>query len=199
MQATRTCSLPGCDRRHKGLGLCELHWGRLRRTGTTDSPVKSLAERFWPKVNKNGPTVVAALGPCWVWTAATKDGGYGVIHPPASGRGGPTLKAHRAVLMLAGVDIDGKVVRHRCDNPPCVRPDHLEVGTQTENVGDMIARGRVARGERRRTAKLTAPQVKEIRRWAELGEDLADIASSYGVSRSNVYRIVKREGWTHVE
>lgn len=192
----RQCTVPGCDRVHKGRGLCDMHIQRLRRTGTTDSPVKTLAERFWPKVNKNGPVVKPELGRCWVWTAATKEGGYGVIRPEGQ-RSGPTLKAHRASLMLAGVDIEGLVVRHRCDNPPCVNPSHLETGEQFDNVTDMVRRRRVAKGEAR--SRLSNNDVRSIRRRAAAGERHQDIATAYGISRPNVSNIVSRKTWRHVK
>ena len=94
MKATRRCTVPGCDRKHKGHGLCDLHRQRLARTGTTDSPVRTLAERFWEKVDKRGPDE------CWLWTAAKKDGGYGVMRPEGQ-RSGPTSARSAAASLPA--------------------------------------------------------------------------------------------------
>lgn len=189
MKATRRCTVPGCDRKHKAHGLCDLHRQRLVRTGTTDSPVKTLAERFWEKVDKRGPDE------CWLWTAATNEAGYGVMRPEGR-RTGPTVKAHRVSLALAGVDVAGRVVRHRCDNPPCVNPAHLELGTQIQNVGDMVRRGRVAHGSMR--SRLTEDDVRAIRARAAAGDLMRVIAADFGISRPTVSRIVNRKGWLHV-
>ena len=190
MQATRKCTLPDCDRPHKGRGLCDMHIQRLRHTGTTDSPVRSLEDRFWEKVDKRGPD------DCWEWTGARREFGHGAIFSGDSESTAPALKAHRVSAQLAGMDIEGLVVRHKCDNPPCVNPAHLETGTQNENYGDMIARNRLARGERR--SGLTDDEVREIRARAALGDRQIDIAKAFGISRANVSYIVSRKTWGHV-
>lgn len=192
----RICTVSDCGRKHRRTGLCDMHDQRMKHTETTDSPVKTMEERFWSKVNKHGPIIRRDLGRCWVWTAATKEGGYGVMRPTGQ-RSGPSIKAHRVSLMLAGVDIDGKVVRHRCDNPPCVNPAHLLAGTQMQNARDTVQRGRIAKGERRST-KLTEADVRSIRARAADGDLHRVIAADYSVARSNVTRIVNRQGWAHV-
>jgi uncharacterized protein (DUF433 family) len=101
--------------------------------------------------------------------------------------------------MLAGVDIDGLLIRHRCDNPPCVNPGHLEVGTPADNAADMVSRSRQARGSRKPTSKLTETQVTEIIRRVAAGELHRVVAADYGVSRPTISRIVNRKGWLHVQ
>lgn len=91
---------------------------------------RPLADRFWSKVD---PT-----GHCWLWMGALNEHGYGVIH-------GPERLAPRTAWELTFGSIpDGLDVLHRCDNPPCVRPSHLWLGTQRDNTADMIAKGRAA-------------------------------------------------------
>lgn len=102
------------------------------------SSAKSLA-LFWGRVNKNGPVDRPELGPCWVWTAANNGHGYG-----NTSFEGKRYLTHRLSYILAHGGIpDGLDVLHACDNPPCVRPDHLWVGTAKDNGRDMAAKGRV--------------------------------------------------------
>jgi hypothetical protein len=91
-------------------------------------------ERFWAKVDKTGE--------CWLWTAAVNSSGYGRLQ--VGGRGGPGVElAHRFSWKLAtGIDPGPLCVLHVCDNPPCVNPDHLVLGTQSANIRDMVGKGR---------------------------------------------------------
>ena len=164
----------------------------MKRTGTTDDPPKkTLADRFWEKVDRRGPDE------CWPWTRATNEHGYGVMRPEGQ-RSGPTVRAHRVSLMLAGVDIDGLVIRHSCDNPPCVNPAHLSVGTEADNSADMVARDRHARGSRNGTSKLTEHQVIAIRARCAAGEMHRVVATDFGVSRPTITGIVNSKTWRHV-
>lgn len=188
----RRCGLEGCERTHKGHGLCELHLERLKRTGTTDDPpAPSVADRFWAKVDKRGPDE------CWLWTAVVNEHGYGVMRPEGL-RSGPTVKAHRISLTLAGIDIDGRYVLHSCDNRRCVNPAHLSPGDHKENVADMMSRQRQARGSRNGHAKLTEQQVAQIRERATQGDRRRQLADEFGVSETTIHRIVTRQGWRHV-
>ncbi len=105
---------------------------------------KSAADRFWSKVDKNGPTPVHCpeVGQCWVWTAFRKpNNGYGTFKGEG-GKRGTIILAHRfSYSMLADIP-NGMRVLHRCDNPACVRPEHLFLGSQKDNVHDCIAKGR---------------------------------------------------------
>jgi hypothetical protein len=88
-------------------------------------------ERFWAKVDKNGPVVKSELGPCWLWTAGTTDGGYGKFNPTAR----RTVLAHRFSYELEiGPIPDGLTLDHLCRNRPCVRASHLEPTTQRVNI-----------------------------------------------------------------
>lgn len=189
--STRICVIAYCGRRHKGWGLCDKHLSRIKRTGTTDEWTRSLADRFWSKVDRQGPS------DCWVWTGARNEHGYGVMRPEGQ-RSGPTIKAHRVSLSLVGVDIDGVVVRHSCDNPPCVNPAHLSTGTKADNSADMVARGRSPRGSRSGASKLTERQVAEIRARHASGELHRVLAADYGVSRVTITHIVNGKTWRHV-
>lgn len=95
-----------------------------------------LAKRFWPKVEKTEH--------CWTWSGAKNRRGYGWLHNGSRTTRKP-MRAHRASWEIHfGKIPDGLWVLHRCDNPPCVRPDHLFLGTRTDNMRDCAAKGRVS-------------------------------------------------------
>ena len=99
----------------------------------------SLADRFWPKVDKSPESG------CWHWTGAMNPSGHGVL-----GRGGRNHGAHRVSWQLHHGDIPKEMhVCHHCDNPRCVNPDHLFLGTAADNVADMVRKGRQAKGPRK--------------------------------------------------
>lgn len=151
-------------------------------------------ERFWEKVDKNGPVVRDGLTPCWIWIGSLGTTGYGQFNFD-----GRTRKAHRAAFALLGVEPDPKLdLCHRCDNTRCVNPDHLFLGTRQENVDDMKAKDRGPRGERAGNAVLTDAAVVEIRRRCAAGEKQKDVGADYGVGQDSVSLIVNRKQWAHV-
>ena len=112
---------------------------RMRTVGPAKTP---LLVRFLAKVHIPSDSKTA----CWEWTAAINENGYGVISE--DGHGSRTLLAHRVAWKLANGSIPaGMVVRHRCDNPACVRPSHLELGTMADNQRDMAERCRGTRSK----------------------------------------------------
>jgi hypothetical protein len=158
-----------------------------------------MADRFWEKVNKDGPIPehCPELGPCWLWANAVNEHGYGVMRP-AGKRTGPGVKAHRVSAELAGMDIRGRVVRHRCDNPPCVNPAHLIPGTQADNARDRVERGRSNTGSINGQAKLTDSQVLEIRAKLAQGIPGKALAAEYGISEPTISVIRNAKGWRHL-
>lgn len=160
-----------------------------RRRRTVD-----LTTRFWRHVDKSGA--------CWVWTGAHNKQGYGAIalyHTRPTFRAAP---AHRVSWELHfGPISDGLWVLHRCDNPPCVRPDHLFLGTPQDNIDDMRAKGRarypgLPTGERHPRAKLTDSQAAQIRARHAAGEiSHAALAREFGVGRWVVTRIISGGGY----
>lgn len=162
----------------------------IYRKAWNDEPVLSDAERFEQFVLR------VPFHPCWEWIGADDGHGYGVFR-----FGGRATKAYRVAWELAhGREIPkGMVVCHACDNPGCVRPDHLFLGTHGDNVRDMAAKDRIQHGERHCHAKLTEGKVREIRLRAASGERFASIAESVGCSATNVYHVVARRTWRRVE
>ena len=146
----------------------------------------SLPERFWPKVDRSaGPEA------CWPWTGTQNASlGYGQIG--RGGMGAGMAYAHRVSYELAnGAIPDGMCVLHRCDNPPCVNPAHLYLGTIADNNRDAKAKGRTALGERNGQAKLTDEQVREIRRiHGSGGVTQRSLARKFGVQFMQISRIV---------
>jgi hypothetical protein len=132
---------------------------------------------------------------CWLWTGPVNNGGYGKFW--LSGR---TVGAHRLAYTLANGPIPpGLVVRHTCDVPACVNPEHLLVGTQQDNENDKIARGRTPSAERNGRAKLTSDQVREMREMHKR-ERLRqiDLAERFGVCKSTVGYVLSGQHWKDV-
>ncbi|ATN90877.1 HNH endonuclease [Gordonia phage Lysidious] len=135
---------------------------------------------------------------CWEWCGRRTSRNYG----ESSVRVGDTktgeILAHRlAHIAWIGPIPDGQVVRHRCDNPPCINPAHLIVGDQLDNVRDAVERNRHAHGETHGRAKLTEADVRAIR--SARGMTYPELAAQYGVTRYTIGRIVRRERWAGVK
>lgn len=160
---------------------------------------RSLSERFWEKVGKEGPTFSRELGSCWTWNGATAPGGYGKIG--GGGHSGKTLRASRISWQIHFGDItESLCVLHRCDNPECTNPVHLFLGTKKENLEDMTNKGRrrSAVGERQGRAVLTEGVVRRIRERYANGEKQEDIAKDFSVGHRAISKVVTRRTWRHV-
>jgi hypothetical protein len=142
---------------------------------------------------------------CWVWSGYKNRQGYGYLRV-----GGIVERAHRISWIIHnGLITDGGVfVCHKCDNPSCVNPDHLWLGTPEDNVMDMISKGRNHKFknephmccEGHRDSKLTNNQVLEIRALYSLGGiTQRNLASIFGVSGPMICKIVNRRRWKYLE
>jgi hypothetical protein len=150
---------------------------------------KPLAQKLWGKVLKTPK--------CWVFTGRRNTHGYGRLVISA-GRRGPEIYTHRLSWELHfGPIPDDKHVLHRCDNPPCVRPEHLYLGTDEDNRRDAVERGRIAHGVRHWHARLNLEAVLAIRKAAG-SMTYAQIAPQWGIRVATVGKIVRRELWRHV-
>jgi hypothetical protein len=143
-------------------------------------------ERFWK--------FVAKTDSCWLWTANRDNKGYGRLDR--------TL-AHRLSWEIAHGPIpDGLFVCHNCpggDNPACVNPDHLFLGTQADNMKDAGLKRRLPHGSSQHNAKLTEAAVCEIRsRYASGDSTQQELADEFGVTNGNISVIINRKSWRHV-
>lgn len=128
---------------------------------------------------------------CWIWMGYVSDQGYGRIHYK-----GKFSHATRFFYEHHNGEIpEGLFVRHKCDNPTCVNPEHLELGTQKQNQEDMVRRNRQSKGEDRHSAILTESQAKEIKNSSDRTTDLAH---RYNVSLSAICDIRKNRTWRHI-
>lgn len=154
---------------------------------------------------KNSPVMLRFLtklmfldGDCWLWRGCQDGGGYGCL--PALGE----FKAHRVAWRLFNGEIpNGMKVLHKCDIPRCVNPDHLFLGTQADNVRDMVSKGRnrcvPQHGEQNPMSKLTADQVIEMRNIRqETGMSARLIAEQFGISTMTAHRAINGQSWRKV-
>lgn len=125
--------------------------------------------------------------PCHVWTGSTDTKGYG--HIEVNGR---LTQASRVAVLLATGTLPKKNALHHCDNPPCVRYDHLFEGTQRENALDMYAKGRSPMGRR---SHLTAELVVQLRQEAVAGVPQKELCRKYNLLSGSVSRIVRGTRW----
>lgn len=189
--------------------------------------MKSLEERFFAKVDKNGPTMPGMSTPCHVWTGARFEQGYGAFQYATR----DTRRAHRVARAFEKGEVtSGMDVLHHCDNPPCVRGDHLYEGTDVENARDRVVRGRAASGDRhgsrthperrpRGSAHWTVQRPKAVVRGEQHGQailsdarvaalraehtgkhgDTSRLARKYNISTTHARRIVLNETRKNVE
>lgn len=160
-------------------------------------PKRSTPVDFWAKVTKR-------KGACWVWKGALTRDGYGQVMYHGRGRG-----AHRLAWELTNGPVpDGKYVLHHCDNPPCINPEHLWVGTQKDNMLDCATKDRTGRGGwahgnrktkngiRRGGVKLSKDDIFKIREMLASGKfSLAQIGKKFDTVQSHIYQIKTGKCW----
>lgn len=185
------CSVEGCEKKRVCRGLFHMHYSRWRRHGDPHklvNPWGSVEERFWRHVAKTAT--------CWHWTGFLNWAGYGKL-----GVGGGKMQAaHRVSYEMHNGPIpNGLVVMHTCDNPACVSPDHLRLGTMKENTQDMLAKGRgnhrCPKGEGNPNNKLTEAQAREAKFGSCMGSELA---RRFGVSQTAISDIRTGRVWAHL-
>lgn len=140
---------------------------------------------------------------CWEWVGASDGHGYGHFWFRGS-----IQKAHRVSLALHGVEIpSGLWALHKCDNPPCVNPDHLFIGDRADNMKDMSKKGRqvfqvspekVAKGVKHSMSKLKEEDVIDIINRVKQGQSLTEVAKIFSVSKSLIWHIKEGRLWKHI-
>jgi HNH endonuclease len=156
-------------------------------------------ERFRQKINYNGLTMPRIATPCHEWTGATSGPGYGLVN-----RGGRMVRAtHIAWELATGKPVPpGLCALHHCDNPRCVRSEHLFIGTRGDNNRDRVMKGRHVSGDFKGSnnpmARLTELDVIEMRRAYANGDNCRSIAARYGISMEHARRTIVGESWSHL-
>ena len=143
--------------------------------------------RFWNKVNKTDT--------CWLFTGYKNKKGYGKF------KVNKQILAHRFSYELHyGPIPKGMYVCHKCDNPPCIRPDHLFLGTQKDNMDDMLLKGRnnPKFGEDNAASKLTDANVRFIRSYPIYRGSQTELAKQFNVSQELISKIVNNKNWKHI-
>lgn len=149
-----------------------------------------IIKRFFSKTEKqeNG---------CIHWTGAKNGGSYGLFC-----FGGRQVLAHRfSYTIRNGKDslIKGLCIAHKCDNPICVNPDHLEQITLAQNIYDCVERGRSAKGNKNQNAKLYADAVRDIRKIDESDiSGIYEMALKYKITPNHVINVIRRKFWSHI-
>lgn len=189
----RICSIEGCNNVHASRGWCGTHYSRWKKHGDPlihgSRIIGDDLARFWSHVDQRDPDG------CWPWTGTPDKDGYGLIRVD-----GRTWRATRWIFGQVNDEplAPDEMARHTCDNPPCVRPDHLLRGTALENSADQVERDRSLRGERHNMARLNADAVRGIRIRHARGETQRAIAAGLDVSEATVWLIVHGKTWIHV-
>lgn len=188
------CSIEYCSKEAIARNYCHSHYRALMLYGDPEARKqvqhhgKTLTERFFAYVKKTDN--------CWLWVGYRDPNGYGRMNY----NGGPKLASRLSWMIHHGSLPEGSCVCHKCDNPQCVNPDHLFVGSQADNMADMTAKGRARKrglkGEQHNLAKLTESAVRKIR---SSKKSAAEIAEEFGVSRTTVYDVRNRRIWTHID
>lgn len=184
------CKVDNCNRDTHARGLCNTHYVRLWRTGSR-AEVRKKREYPSREIVFHQSYEVDEVTGCWNWIKFKNHKGYG------SFQGGEKLtRAHRYAWQLYFGDPTGMCVCHRCDNPGCVNPQHLFLGTQQENMDDCSRKGRKARGSKIPRTILNEELVKEIRASKETDRALA---KKYNTCFSNINEIRNFKRWKWVQ
>lgn len=189
------CTIAHCEKDVFARGFCTHHYYANRKYGDPHKIVQkqhhglTLSERFFRYVKKTDG--------CWRWLSYTDPQGYGRINYG----GKPMLASRVSYLVHFGEIPEGMMVCHKCDNPSCVNPDHLFIGTQADNVADMERKGRARKvavsGPDHHNAKLNEDAVREIRNSNGVSD--IELGKRFNVSASSIYAVRTGKTWRHIK
>lgn len=188
----RICEIKGCDKKHYGRGMCVNHYARFTRTGRPEVNYRtSTKEMFWKKV-----LIPADKSKCWLWRGAKQNSGYGRFRYKGRCEG-----AHRIAWLFEHGVLPELYVLHRCDNPSCVNPEHLFLGTCQDNVLDCIAKNRFNRpkGVNHFRSKFTEPDILKIRGLIKQGFNDREISEDFNVCGTTIQAIREGRTWKHIK
>lgn len=196
------CYIPDCNKRCVGRGLCKIHYQRWRRHANPDAVLpkgrsldfKTADEKFEHHLK----SVQLFEHGCWNWPLKANNQGYGFFNWDHN-----TWQAHRYsyVYHYKAILDDDICVCHKCDNPMCINPDHLFLGTRQDNNLDRHIKGRTAqqKGSDNPFSKLNEVQVKEIKLKLKNGALGKILASAYNVHTTTISLINRNKTWQHVQ
>lgn len=191
-----TCKVDGCEREvtRRKWGECESHYYRRTTYGNYNEQRRTQSNATWDERLTEDKWVVSA-GPletdCWIWQESLNADGYGIIKYHQK-----TYRVYRVMWeRLHGREIPkGKSALHRCDTPACMNPHHIFIGTQIDNIRDMVSKGR-----QRSRRGLTDDEVRSIRAMIRGGMKQAEVIRLMGLESSTVSRIVNRKLYKEIE
>lgn len=194
----KECCIKGCDLPVLCLGLCNKHWRRNRKYGSPVALKSHSGSMKGLSARERFDLQMKVTEDCWLWAAGCDKDGYGRF--VAEYEGVKYQKAHRYSWALHNRQQVPKdmLVCHKCDNPRCVNPDHLFLGTPGDNMRDKIAKNRhnIPRGELAPKAILTEEQATAI---LVDPRPYAQMAADYGVAASTIGSVKSRHSWAHLE
>lgn len=187
------CTEDRCVKPVVARGLCRKHYQRWWKNGDPGTTLRRYFDRSLSLEDRLRLDYAVDSNECWVWTGTTTRG-YGTVNWK-----GFDGYAHRAAyLVWVGEIPEGLLVRHKCDNRPCINPAHLELGTHEDNMEDAVSRGRTNKGSSNPQAKLNEEIVLEMRRQYSEGVSQAEIGRAFGVSQTVAGRAINGKTWRHV-
>lgn len=154
----------------------------------TPGHIASLVRRFWLRADRSGGETC-----CWIWRGAVDKDGYG-----RTTIAGVRTTSHRVAWWITRGEWPSTLVCHHCDNPACVNPSHMFLGTSQENSYDRHRKGRDARGVGNGMSKMTPADVQAVRTLARQNVTHRDIARRFGLSKTTVSYAVSGRTWAHL-
>ena len=178
------CSVENCSGIISAKGYCHKHYQRVRKTGSLERSTG--IDRFYRGFKKGGRSE------CWSWLKGKDDEGYGCIYFD-----GKRTRSHRVSYRLYyGIIPDGLHVLHRCDNPSCVNPYHLFLGTNKDNMKDKVSKNRQNKGSYVHCSKLTKEEVLEVVYLVSQGWSERKVSYFYNINSSSVNKIMTGISWS---